>query len=141
MNVLPSEGFQFRLVDDSSRVECNNRAVLEVNDTVYEANGGAFFGLSLLFTFLYFAVVEGLFGGSLGKQMTGARVVTADGTRIGVPRSIVRWLLFAVDGPLSLFLCGIITSAVSSGHRRLGDMAATTYVVGRDDAGRPVVIP
>lgn len=127
--------------NDSSRVECDNRAVLQINDTVYEANGGAFLGLAILFTFLYFAVVEGLFGGSLGKLMTGARVVTEDGARIGIPRSIVRWLLFAVDGPLSLFLCGIITSAVSRGHRRLGDMAANTYVVGRDDAGRPVVIP
>ena len=127
--------------DDSSRVECDNRAVFQINDTVYEANGAAFLGLAALFTFLYFAVVEGLFGGSLGKLMTGARVVTEDGSRIGIPRSIVRWLLFAIDGPLSLFLCGIITSSVSRGHRRLGDMAANTYVVGRDDAGRRVVIP
>jgi uncharacterized RDD family membrane protein YckC len=128
-------------VNDSSRVQCDNRAVLQINDTVYEANGGPFFSLAILFTFLYFAVVEGLFGGSLGKYMTGTRVVTEAGTRIGVPRSIVRWLLFAVDGPLSLFLCGIITSAVSRGHRRLGDVAANTYVVGREDVGRPVVIP
>jgi uncharacterized RDD family membrane protein YckC len=128
-------------VNDSSRVQCNNRAVLQINNTVYEANGGAFFGLAILFTFLYFAVVEGLLGGSLGKQLTGTRVVTEAGTRIGVWRSIVRWLLFAIDGPLSLFLCGIITSAVSRGHRRLGDMAANTYVVGRDDVDRPVVIP
>jgi uncharacterized RDD family membrane protein YckC len=127
--------------NDSSRVQCDNRALLQINDTVYEANGGPFFGLAILFTFLYFAVVEGLFGGSFGKQMTGTRVVTEAGTRIGIPRSMVRWLLFAVDGPLSLFLCGIITSAVSRGHRRLGDMAANTYVVGREDADRPVVIP
>jgi uncharacterized RDD family membrane protein YckC len=127
--------------DDSSRVECDNRAVVQINDTVYEANGGVFLGLAVLFTFLYFAVVEGLFGGSLGKLMTGARVVTEDGSRIGIPRSIVRWVVFAVDGPLSLFLCGIITSSVSRGHRRLGDMAAGTYVVSGDDAGRPVVLP
>jgi uncharacterized RDD family membrane protein YckC len=73
--------------------------------------------------------------------MTGIRVVTQDGARIGIPRSIVRWLLFAIDGPLSLFLCGIITSSVSRGHRRLGDLSANTYVVGRDEANRPVVIP
>jgi uncharacterized RDD family membrane protein YckC len=127
--------------DNSSRVECDNRAVIQLNGTVYEANGGAFLGLAILFTFLYFAVVEGLFGGSLGKQMTGIRVVTQDSARIGIPRSIVRWLLFAIDGPLSLFLCGIITSSVSRGHRRLGDLSANTYVVGRDDANRPVVIP
>jgi len=125
--------------DDSSRVECDNRAVVQIGDTVYEANGGATLALAILFTFLYFAVVEAFWGGSLGKQMTGARVVNENGGRIGIGRSIVRWLLFAVDGPLSLFLCGIITSAVSQGHRRLGDMAANTYVVGRDDAGRPVV--
>ena len=53
----------------------------------------------------------------------------------------MRGLFGAVDGPLTLFLCGIITSSVSRGHRRLGDMAANTYVVSRDDAGRPIVIP
>ena len=128
-------------MNDSSRVECDNRAVLQINDDVYEANFAAFFGLCVAFTFLYFALVEGLWGGSLGKQMTGIRVVTATGDRIGIPRSCARWALFAIDGPLSFFLCGIITSSVSHGHRRLGDMAAHTYVVSRDDAGRPVVVP
>ena len=125
-------------VDDSSRVECDDRIVIQLDDTVYEANVGVFIVLSVLFTFLYFAVVEAFFGASLGKQITGLRVVTATGNRIGLPKSMARWALFAVDGPLSFFLCGIITSSVSQGHRRLGDMAAGTYVVGRDDAGRPV---
>ncbi len=128
-------------VDDSSRVECNNRIVVQLNDTVYEPNAAAFIGLSVLFTFLAFAVAEGFTGGSIGKHLTGLRVVTATGNRIGLPRSMARWALFAVDGPLSLFLCGIITSSVSQGHRRLGDMAAGTYVVAREDAGREVVIP
>ena len=128
-------------VNDSSRVECDNRAVFQIGDTVYEANGGAFLGLAVLFTFLYFGVVEGLFGGSFGKHLTRTRVVTEDGRVIGIPRSLARWALFAIDGPLSLFLCGIITSAVSRGHRRLGDMAARTYVVGTADAGRPIELP
>ena len=128
-------------VSDSSRVECDNRAVLQINDDVYEANFAAFFGLCIAFTFLYFALAEGLLGASLGKQMTGIRVVDANGDRIGVPRSLARWALFAVDGPLSFFLCGIITSSVSHGHRRLGDMGANSYVVARADAGRPVVVP
>jgi uncharacterized RDD family membrane protein YckC len=125
---------------DSSRVECDNRVVFQVNDTVYEANGGAFIALSILFTFLYFAVMEGFTGGSLGKHLTGTRVVAQSGERPGIWLAGVRWLLFVIDGPLTLFLCGIITSSVSRGHRRLGDMAAGTYVVGRDDAGHPVVI-
>ena len=130
-----------RSSSDSSRVECDNRAIIQLDDTVYEANGGVFALLAVLFTFVYFGVVEGFFGGSLGKQMTGIRVVTPAGLRIGLWRSAVRWLLFLVDGPLSLFLCGIITSAVSKGHRRVGDMAADSYVVHRDDAGRPLSLP
>ena len=106
-----------------------------------EADVGLFIGLSVLFTFLYFAVIEGFTGGSLGKHLTGLRVVTPTGNHIGLPKSMARWAASAVDGPLSFFLCGIITSSVSQGHRRLGDMAACMYVVGRDDAGREVVVP
>jgi uncharacterized RDD family membrane protein YckC len=124
--------------NDSSQVECDDRAVVTVNDTVYETEFGAFAGLCVLFTLLYFALMEGLTGATAGKHMTGLRVVTPDGARIGFPRALVRWLVFAVDGPLTLFLCGIITSAVSSGHRRLGDMAAGSYVIGRAEVGQPV---
>jgi uncharacterized RDD family membrane protein YckC len=83
--------------------------------------------------------MEGATGASPGKHMTGLRVVTSAGERIGLWRALGRWAVFAVDGPLSLFLCGIITSSVSSGHRRLGDMAANSYVIGKADAGRQVV--
>jgi uncharacterized RDD family membrane protein YckC len=126
--------------NDSSQVECDNRAVVTVNDTVYETEFGLFAGFSILFTLLYFALVEGLTGGSLGKHMTGLRVVTPEGARPGFGRSLARWALFAIDGPLTLFICGIITSAVSAGHRRLGDMAGNTYVVARADTGRQVSV-
>lgn len=126
--------------NDSSQVECDNRAVVTINDTVYETDFGVFLVSSVVFTFLYFALVEGLTGASLGKHLTGLRVVTPSGARAGLPRALGRWALFAVDGPLTLFLCGIITSSVSSGHRRLGDMGANTYVVGKADAGHPVVV-
>ena len=43
-------------------------------------------GSASLFTLLYFALVEGLTGGSLGKHMTGLRVVTPEGTRTGFGR-------------------------------------------------------
>ncbi len=125
--------------NDSSQVECNNRAVVTVNDTVYETEFGLFAGLSIVFTLLYFALVEGLTGGSLGKHMTGLRVVTPEGARPGFGRSLARWALFAIDGPLTLFICGIVTSAVSAGHRRLGDMAGNTYVVARGRRGPPGV--
>ena len=104
---------------DSSRVECNNRAVIQLNDTVYEANGGCLPAPRGVFTLpLLRGRSKRSSAASLGKQMTGIRVVTPNGQRIGLWRSTVRWLLFLVDGPLTLFLCGIITSAVSKGHRR-----------------------
>jgi uncharacterized RDD family membrane protein YckC len=126
--------------NDSSQVECDNRAVVTVDDTVYETNIGAFAALAAAFTFLYFALAEGVWGRTLGKQLTGLRVVDQEGARVGFAGAVLRWLVFAVDGPLSLFLCGIITSAVSTGHRRLGDMAGSSFVVGRADAGRPVPV-
>jgi uncharacterized RDD family membrane protein YckC len=126
--------------NDSSQVQCNNRAVVTVNDTVYEANGGVYLLLCVVFTLLYFALMEGLTGATAGKHMTGLRVVTPEGNRIGLPRALVRWIVFAVDGPLTLFICGIVTSSVSAGHRRLGDMAANSYVIAKADAGRAVSV-
>jgi uncharacterized RDD family membrane protein YckC len=122
----------------ANTIQCNNRAVVTVGDTVYETGSGGLFLAEVAFTFLYFGVLTGLTGATLGKAATGIRVVRADGSVVGVGHSLLRWLLWAVDGPLTLFLCGIITSATSRGHRRLGDMAAHSYVVGKDDAGRPV---
>jgi uncharacterized RDD family membrane protein YckC len=129
-----------RLQAGSDQVECDNRAVVQLDDTVYEAGGG--FALAgIAFSFLYYGVLQGLTGATLGKLMTGIRVVRADGALPGAGRAIVRWLVFAVDGPLTLYLCGIITTAVSRGHRRLGDRAAGTYVVVAGAAGQPVALP
>jgi uncharacterized RDD family membrane protein YckC len=126
--------------NDSSQVECDNRAVVTVNDTVYEAEGGPYVLVCIAFTLVYFALMEGLAGATLGKLITGLRVVTPGGAKCGLGRALLRWLVFAVDGPLTLFVCGVVTSSVSAGHRRLGDMAAGTYVVGKADAGRPVTV-
>ena len=128
--------------DDSSRVECDNRAVVQLNDTVYEANGGVvprpLDALHVPLLRRRRGILRRLARQAHDRPAGGhRRPATASGSR---GRSS-RWVLFAVDGPLSFFLCGIITSSVSRGHRRLGDMAASTYVVGRDDAGRDVVFP
>jgi uncharacterized RDD family membrane protein YckC len=126
--------------NDPAQIECDNRAVVTVNDTVYEAEGGPYVLACIAFTLVYFALMEGLAGATLGKLMTGLRVVTPEGTKCGLGRALLRWLVFAVDGPLTLFICGIVTSSVSGGHRRLGDMAAGTYVIGKSDAGRAVSV-
>jgi uncharacterized RDD family membrane protein YckC len=126
---------------DSAQVQCDDRVVLQLGDTVYDADLLPTALITLAFVVVYFAVLQGVTGATLGKRAAGIRVVRPDGSTVGVGRSFVRWLLFVVDGPLTFYLCGIITTAATRGHRRLGDMAAQTYVVSRHAAGRPIEIP
>ena len=54
----------------------------------------------------------------------------------------LRTVLWVVDAPpYCVPLVGFITGVTTVGHRRVGDMVAKTYVVGRRDAGEPVVVP
>jgi uncharacterized RDD family membrane protein YckC len=124
----------------SNRVRCDDRLIFQTGNDVYDADTLPTVALDVLFTFLYFGILEGVMGGTLGKRATGIRVVKTDGSIQGVPKSLVRWIVFAVDGPLSLFLCGIIASATSRGHRRLGDMSADTYVVAKEAVGHPIEV-
>ena len=129
--------------DSSNQVSCDNRFVITTNNTVYELRSdgsGYFIGFLLAFDGLYFAVLQGLIGATLGKLATGVRVVQADGSPPGVLRAAVRSLLFLVDGPFTIYICGVVTTATSRGHRRVGDMAAGTYVVAKERAGEPVVV-
>jgi uncharacterized RDD family membrane protein YckC len=127
-----------RNIDQPSQVQCSNRQVVQLGDAVYEADGGPTFGLDLLFALLYFGVLPAFTGATVGKVATGIRVVDANGTIAGIGRSLARWAVFVVDGPFSLFLCGLLTSLLSKGHRRLGDMAAGTFVVNKAAVGQPI---
>jgi len=129
-----------RKFDEPTQVECTNRAVFQIGDTVYEADGGPTFSLDVAFALLYFGILPGLTGATLGKFATGLRVVDEDGRIANMGKSLVRWLLFAIDGPFTLFLCGLLTSILSKGHRRLGDMAAGTYVVAAQAVGNPIAV-
>ena len=127
--------------DSGNQVRCDNRVVFQIGDTVYEANAGPTFLLDVAFVFLYFALLPALAGATVGKALTGIRVVDRAGTVAGFGKTLIRWFVFIVDGPLTLYLCGLITSIVSKGHRRLGDMAADTYVVAKSSVGQPVILP
>lgn len=87
---------------------------------------------------LYFPVTEGLWGKSLGKLVTGMAVVDAKGKPPGIPRAIVRTLLRLFE--VNPFLLGGIPAAICVGfnkeRRRLGDLAAGTWVIHADDARR-----
>lgn len=78
---------------------------------------------------LYYVLLEGLTGRTIGKMITGIRVVDAEaGGRPGVVSAVVRTLLRLVDG-LFGYLVGFIVVLNSDRRRRLGDMAAKTLVV------------
>lgn len=116
----------------------------DVNDRVYFNDGGmtggglVFWGLG----FLLLVVLQGITGWTIGKLLTGIRVVRADGRPPGIGKALVRWLLWVVDGqPCGLPLVGFITGLTTTGHRRVGDMVAKTFVVRASAAGAPVSVP
>lgn len=89
-----------------------------------------------------FVLIEGIAGASLGKLITGLRVVTIEGRRAGLGRSALRFALWLVDGlPCCIPLVAPIAGYSTKGHRRVGDMAAGTYVVDKRFEGQPLSIP
>jgi uncharacterized RDD family membrane protein YckC len=133
---LDLPGCHLDLDGTGDRVTCENRQVVQIGDTVYES-GGSTFLLDLAFVFVYFGIIAGVTGATLGKLLVGIRVVQEDGTIVGIPKSLVRWICFFVD----IFFVGIILASTSRGHRRLGDMAAKSYVVTKEAVGQPIVLP
>lgn len=82
---------------------------------------------------LYYVLLEGFFGRTIGKMITGIRVVDAEtGGRPGILSAISRTMLRIIDG-LFGYLVGFIIVLNSDRRRRLGDMAAKTLVVRADN--------
>lgn len=111
-------------------------------DTHYVLSGGKaglFYAITVGVGLIYFVVIQGRTGATLGKARLGIRVVVADGGVPGMWRAFVRGFLWIIDG-LFFYLVGLITAIVSKRHQRVGDMVASTYVVRRDAAGRPVPV-
>ena len=101
---------------------------------------GQFQLFSILSTALNVLVLQGLTGASIGKYMTGIRVVRENGDRVGFGWNLLRWLLLFVDS-FCFALVGLITAFSSKGHRRVGDMAASTFVVRKSAMGSPIQVP
>jgi len=68
-------------------------------------------------------------GQTLGKRVVGLRVVNDDGTPVTWASSMLRNLLLSADMVPGTYLAGLVSSLVSTGHRRLGDLAAGTLVI------------
>lgn len=127
----------------SARLDAADGAYLQLGDSAYAVTGSdglVFFLIYLAIGLLYWVVLQGLTGSTLGKAVTGIRTVGRDGGRPGVGRALVRALAWIVDYFPYIIpgLVGFILSLTTRDNRRLGDMAAGTLVVRRSAVGAPV---
>lgn len=103
-------------------------------------------GIAAFFTFssasilwlLYYWLLEGMSGATLGKAAMNVRVRRADGSNIDLGKSLVRNLLRVIDG-IGLYLVGFFVAILSRKKQRLGDHAADTVVV-QTNAGKVVKV-
>jgi uncharacterized RDD family membrane protein YckC len=111
-------------------------------DTYYLQGDDAtsFYVIEVLIGLLYAGVIQGLTGGTIGKLICGIRVMREDGSRPGIGRGVLRWVLLIVDDfPYFIpMLTGFIVAMTNDRRRRVGDMAAGTFVVRAGTAGVPL---
>ena len=96
--------------------------------------------IGLLTIALNFVVLQGLTGASLGKHITGLRVVGKNGRRVSFGWNVLRTLFLVVDS-FFFAIVGLITAFSSKGHRRVGDMVASTFVVHKSSVDTHLEIP
>jgi len=93
----------------------------------------AFLVLQLVVEWGYFICIEfATRGRSLGKILTGLRVLRDDGLPIGLRDCALRNLLRAVDILPGSYFVGLLAMVYSPRGKRLGDLAAGTIVVRLD---------
>jgi uncharacterized RDD family membrane protein YckC len=122
---------------------CTGRSgqCVQVNDVAYIVKDN-FTGVGLIVGIVYWTIVgiiEGVSGAFLGKRIFGLRVVGADGGLAGAGRGAARGAMMLIDA-LFCFLIGLLTASLTHPHRRLGDMLASTFVVGKRSVGRPITV-
>ncbi len=83
----------------------------------------------LVMFFLYFTLMEGFLGTTVGKMIFKVKVLSEDGNPCGPGRAAVRNLLRFIDALPFLYLIAFILIARSERKQRLGDRVAKTVVV------------
>ena len=93
--------------------------------------GGFQGGVSLLIFLLYFILLEGAYGQTVGKMAVKIKVVKEDGTKIEYADAAVCNILRVIDAiPFFIpYLLGAILIWTSDMKQRVGDRAARTVVV------------
>jgi uncharacterized RDD family membrane protein YckC len=105
-------------------------------------NGRRMFWPSLI-VICYFVLLEGIAGATIGKFLTGLRVVSQDGTKLTWSASIVRNIARIVDAfPYAIpYLVAATSVWVSPIQQRLGDRWANTVVVTKESLRAGVGAP
>ncbi len=85
-------------------------------------------GLTIIFGFLYYWILEGLLGATLGKAMIGIKIIKRDGTKCDFKSSLIRNLLRIID-IIGVYLVGFFIALFSKFRQRLGDHLANTVVI------------
>ena len=110
--------------------------------TGYVATGGRAWlvlGLWAAWAVAVHVVLRGVTGRTPGTAAHGLACVDEQGRPPGIGRAATRSAAGLVDYvPCCLPLVGVVTIATTPGHRRVGDLAASTYVIDRVHAGHQV---
>ena len=96
---------------------------------------------AFLIEWLYPAWFEATWGSTPGKRAFGLVVLNEDGTPLRWSASLTRNLLRAVDFLPALYFAGFVTMVMNRDFKRLGDFAANTLVVYREEKLETRAIP
>jgi uncharacterized RDD family membrane protein YckC len=111
-----------------------NATVAQINATLTQVSGALTAGIAtaavitLIVWFLYYTLLEGRYGQTLGKWFVKIKVVKEDGTKISYGDAAVRTILRIIDGIFD-YLIGALLIWTSDKKQRLGDRLAHTVVV------------
>ena len=96
-------------------------------------------------TYGYDTAFEALRNGQTpGKDVMGIRVIRDGGLPCDFKAAAIRNLVYLVDGPLTLWIVGMLSIVITKRNQRLGDIAAGTLVIRErtgEDANRPAPAP
>jgi uncharacterized RDD family membrane protein YckC len=126
-------GLAYRLVATTLQLPANLSGQLErtaTNGDFASRIDHSFPALAAYFLLagVYYVMFESLSGRTIGKLLTGIRVVTDNGTRAGLGRILARTAMRLIDG-LGGYLVGFLVAMTSPRRQRLGDITAGTMVV------------